>query len=391
MAGRTVMFDCGAHFGFRDARRFPEFGLLSRAGRFTEIIDAVVITHFHTDHLGALPYFTEVCGYQGPILMTYPTFAIAPMMLEDYVKVNADRPGERLPYNEQHVRECLRRVTAVDLHQVVAVAPGLSFTFHYAGHVLGAAMVHMTAGHLTALYTGDFNSSPDRHLGPAEPLLPPGGPSGAALRRPDVLISEATYAATLRDSKRARERDLLSAVVETVSAGGKVLIPTFAMGRAQELLMLITDCWERNGLQVPVYFSSAMASRALVYYQLLLNWTNANVRRTIFGAAGSAVDGGGGGGGGGGQPTVDGRRRSDYRTEGTEGGGGGGGDGRSSGEEVPYDGRFKDDDDDDDDKEQEEYGSADEYEEGSEEGKGGVSGSGGGGGADPDMKGYDKR
>ncbi|GFR48974.1 hypothetical protein Agub_g10990, partial [Astrephomene gubernaculifera] len=175
MAGRTVMFDCGAHFGFRDARRFPEFGLLSRAGRFSDIIDALVITHFHTDHIGALPYFTEICGYRGPILMTYPTFAIAPIMLEDYVKVNADRPGERPPYNEQHIRDCLRRVTAVDLHQAVVVAPGLSFTFHYAGHVLGAAMVHMSAGHLTAVYTGDFNSSPDRHLGPAQLLLPPPG------------------------------------------------------------------------------------------------------------------------------------------------------------------------------------------------------------------------
>ncbi|GFR48973.1 hypothetical protein Agub_g10989, partial [Astrephomene gubernaculifera] len=106
--------------------------------------------------------------------------------------------------------------------------------------------------------------------------------------------------ASLRDPKRARERELLAAVVETVAAGGKVLIPTFAMGRAQELLMLITDCWERHGLKVPIYFSSSMASRALVYYQLLLNWTNANVRRTLFGGAGSAAAGSGSGGGGGG-------------------------------------------------------------------------------------------
>ncbi len=59
MGQRTIMFDCGMHVGFRDGRRFPDFSLLSPAGRYTDLITCVIITHFHLDHCGALPYFTE--------------------------------------------------------------------------------------------------------------------------------------------------------------------------------------------------------------------------------------------------------------------------------------------------------------------------------------------
>ncbi len=99
------------------------------------------------------------CTHTGP-----PVTVLTPALqtdtdtphLETRTQVNAGRPGDRPPYTEQHIRDCLRRVTAVDLHRSVAAGPpGLAFTFHYAGHVLGAAMVHCTAGHLSVLYTGE--------------------------------------------------------------------------------------------------------------------------------------------------------------------------------------------------------------------------------------------
>ena len=89
---------------------------------------------------------------------------------------------------------------------------------------------------------GDYNTSADRHLGAAR----------VDRLHPDVLISESTYATTLRDGRRARERDFLQAVHEAVSRGGKVLVPVFAVGRAQELLLMVEEFWERMGIKVGV-------------------------------------------------------------------------------------------------------------------------------------------
>lgn len=135
----------------------------------------------------------------------------------------------------------------------------------YAGHVLGAAMFYVRVGGESVLYTGDYNMTPDRHLGAASVELS---------LRPDILITESTYATTLRDSKRARERDFLRNIHQCVAAGGKVLIPVFALGRVQELCILVEAYWDRMGLSVPVYFSAGMAETANSYYRVFIDWTN---------------------------------------------------------------------------------------------------------------------
>lgn len=65
IGGKNIMFDCGMHMGYQDERRFPDFSYISKSGNFTQLIDCVIISHFHLDHCGALPYFTEICGYDG--------------------------------------------------------------------------------------------------------------------------------------------------------------------------------------------------------------------------------------------------------------------------------------------------------------------------------------
>mmetsp|Transcript_4763 Transcript_4763/g.9038 ORF Transcript_4763/g.9038 Transcript_4763/m.9038 type:complete len:660 (-) Transcript_4763:272-2251(-) len=272
LGGKRIMFDCGIHMGYTDTRRFPDFRYISRSGRYTQAIDAVIITHFHLDHCGALPYFTEVQGYRGPVFMTYPTKALVPLMLEDFRKVVVDRLGEAEHFSATHIKSCMRKVTAVDLMQTYKVDDELEIRAYYAGHVLGAAMFYAKVGDEvfgpSVLYTGDYNMTPDRHLGAAR----------VERCRPDVLITESTYATTIRDSKRSRERDFLQQVHECITAGGKVLIPVFALGRAQELAILIEEYWERTGLTVPVYFSAGLTSKANVYYKLLVSWTNQVVK-----------------------------------------------------------------------------------------------------------------
>lgn len=81
IGGKNIMLDCGMHMGYNDERRFPDFSYITRAGRLTQHLDCVIISHFHLDHCGALPYFSEMVGYDGPIYMTHPTKAICPILL----------------------------------------------------------------------------------------------------------------------------------------------------------------------------------------------------------------------------------------------------------------------------------------------------------------------
>ncbi|EPB75305.1 metallo-beta-lactamase domain protein [Ancylostoma ceylanicum] len=253
IGGKNVMLDCGMHMGYQDERRFPDFSYIGGGGKLNDYLTCVIVSHFHLDHCGSLPHMSEIVGFDGPIYMTYPTKAIAPVLLEDYRKVQTEFRGDTNFFTSANIKACMKKVIAVNLHETIQVDNELSIRAFYAGHVLGAAMFEIRVGHQSVLYTGDYNMTPDRHLGAARVL--PG-------LRPDCLISESTYATTIRDSKRARERDFLRKVHDRVMAGGKVLIPVFALGRAQELCILLESYWERMDLKVPIYFSQGLAERA---------------------------------------------------------------------------------------------------------------------------------
>lgn len=271
IGGKNIMLDCGMHMGYNDDRRFPDFSYITQNGRLTEFLDCVIISHFHLDHCGALPYMSEMVGYDGPIYMTHPTKAICPILLEDFRKITVDKKGETNFFTSQMIKDCMKKVVPLNLHQTVQVDEELEIKAYYAGHVLGAAMVQIKVGSESVVYTGDYNMTPDRHLGAA----------WIDKCRPDILISESTYATTIRDSKRCRERDFLKKVHETVERGGKVLIPVFALGRAQELCILLETFWERMNLKAPIYFSTGLTEKANHYYKLFITWTNQKIRKTF--------------------------------------------------------------------------------------------------------------
>jgi integrator complex subunit 11 len=145
-------------------------------------------------------------------------------------------------------------------------------TAYYAGHVLGAAMFSVECNGEKLVYTGDFNMTADRHLGSAwiEKL------------KPDVVLTETTYATTIRDSKRSREREFLQQVHKTLDNGGKILIPVFALGRAQELCILLETYWTRTNLKYPIFFSGGLTEKANFYYKLFINWTNEKIKKTFI-------------------------------------------------------------------------------------------------------------
>ncbi|EEC05985.1 integrator complex subunit 11 [Ixodes scapularis] len=271
IGGKNIMLDCGMHMGYNDERRFPDFSYVTQEGPLNDHLDCLIISHFHLDHCGALPYMTEMVGYAGPVYMTHPTKAICPILLEDFRKITVDRKGETNFFTSQMIKDCMKKVVAVNLHQTVQVDDELEIKAYYAGHVLGAAMFHIRVGSQSVVYTGDYNMTPDRHLGAA----------WIDKCRPDLLITESTYATTIRDSKRCRERDFLTKVHDCIDKGGKVLIPVFALGRAQELCILLETYWDRMNLKVPIYFAVGLTEKATNYYKMFITWTNQKIRKTF--------------------------------------------------------------------------------------------------------------
>ena len=271
MAGKTIMFDCGVHMGYDDDRRYPYFSYLGDQKDYTSSIDVVLITHFHLDHCGALPYLTEVKGYSGPVLMSAPARAIIPLMLEDFRKVCVEHKGETNFYTQAMIKESCNKVRTIELHQTLTIGD-INIRAYYAGHVLGAVMFYVECRGHSVVYTGDYNVVGDRHL------------RSAWIERldPHVIISESTYATKFRELKMRREKVFLKKVIQTIDRGGKVLIPVFALGRAQELCILLDTYWQRAQLDCALHFAGTLTEKANQLYKTFINWCNENVQRVFL-------------------------------------------------------------------------------------------------------------
>lgn len=160
--------------------------------RLSQCIDRshfCTLSHFHLDHCGALPFMSEMVGYDGPIYMTHPTKAICPILLEDFRKITVDKKGETNFFTSQMIKDCMKKVVPLNLHQTVQVLnfslssprlplvpidwpislcllccwqvdDELEIKAYYAGHVLGAAMVHIKVGSESVVYTVSVNKPP---------------------------------------------------------------------------------------------------------------------------------------------------------------------------------------------------------------------------------------
>jgi integrator complex subunit 11 len=282
-AGRVVVCDCGLHPGVADAARFPNLPAAFSTGDLTAEIDAVVVTHFHLDHAGALPLLTEAWGYRGPLLMTAPTRDLALVSLEDYGRIPGNAIAGIPPFTPELVRASLARATTMHVHEAVRVpprpgssAPALTVTAVHAGHVVGAVGFVLDVGPRRVFYTGDFNCAPERHLEPAR--FPPG-------LRPDVVISEATNATVNlsgASSETTTDAHVWRAVADVAAAGGKVLVPVSALGRAQEALLALQELRDSGRLSCPVVVAGALVARATRTYRAHVDWCAAAVRERFL-------------------------------------------------------------------------------------------------------------
>ena len=128
---------------------------------------------------------------------------------------------------------------------------------------------------LNIFFTGDYSREPDRHLLSAEP------PDPASTGRIDVLITESTFGISSAPPRSERETGLLKAITNIINRGGKVLMPVFALGRAQELLLILEDYWQRHAelQKIPIYYTGNTARKCMVVYQTYINAMNDNIKR----------------------------------------------------------------------------------------------------------------
>ncbi len=201
--------------------------------------------------------------------MTHPTRAIYKWLLSDYVKITSLSPEDQL-YDEGDLERSYERIQVVDFHQQVDLG-GIKFTAYNAGHVLGAAMFLIEIAGVKILYTGDYSREEDRHLMSAE--KPPNVV-------PDVLICESTYGVQSHEPRHDREARFTRMVHSIVKRGGRCLLPVFALGRAQELLLILDEYWHANPelYSVPIYYASSLAKKCMTVYQTYTNMMNARIR-----------------------------------------------------------------------------------------------------------------
>uniref|UniRef100_A0A2N9HNT7 Metallo-beta-lactamase domain-containing protein n=1 Tax=Fagus sylvatica TaxID=28930 RepID=A0A2N9HNT7_FAGSY len=261
--GKTVMFDCGIHPAYSGMAALPYFDEIDPS-----TVDVLLITHFHVDHSASLPYFLEKTTFKGRVFMTYPTKAIYKLLLTDYVKVSKVSVEDML-YNEQDINRSMDRIEVIDFHQTVEVN-GIRFWCYTAGHVLGAAMFMVDIAGVRVLYTGDYSREEDRHLRAAE----------TPQFSPDVCIIESTYGVQQHQPRNVREKRFTDVIHSTISGGGRVLIPVFALGRAQELLLILDEYWSNHPelKDIPIFYASPLAKRCLTVYETYIHSMNDRIR-----------------------------------------------------------------------------------------------------------------
>ncbi|MBW6518093.1 MAG: beta-CASP ribonuclease aCPSF1 [ANME-2 cluster archaeon] len=266
-----VLIDCGVNVGSDDNGTpylyIPEVTPISQ-------LDAVVLTHAHLDHCGLIPLLYKY-GYEGPVYCTPPTRDLMALLQLDFIDVAA-KEGKTIPYPSTMIRETLKHTITLDYGGVTDIAPDMKLTLHNAGHILGSSVVHFHVGDglYNIAFTGDHKYEKTRLFDPAVNTFP----------RIETIITEATYggARDIQPNRKEAEAQLKRIVQETVARGGTVLIPAFAVGRSQEVMLVLEEAIRLGEIdKVPVYLDG-MIWEATAIHTTYPEYLNSDLRTMIF-------------------------------------------------------------------------------------------------------------
>ncbi len=240
----NVLMDAGISPGAEPGT--PEnFPYLNAPELNLQVLDAVVLSHAHMDHCGMIPYLYKM-GYDGPLYCTKPTRDMMIMLCLDYIGL-AHSEGGDAPYDSSAIKKAVKRTITPDFGEVTDITPDMRLTLKNSGHIIGSALTHLHVGEglHNILYTGDYNYDTTETLRAAD----------TNFQRVETMITESTYGGR-DDEQTPREeanKKFLSKVKQTLSKGGKVIVPVFAVGRSQEVLALLADEMDRSYFDYNVY------------------------------------------------------------------------------------------------------------------------------------------
>lgn len=268
IAGRGILLDSGIRqTASKDP--IPDFRTIQEQGG----VDAVIVSHAHMDHIGTLPIISK--AYPGArIYMTAMTAELTRVLLYDSLKIMRYREDEIPHYSEKDVLAMLGRIHPIGYQTPFPLFDGFTLTFYPAGHIAGAACIYLVTEEGSLFYSGDFSAFSQRTIeGIRIPKL-----------RPDVSIVETTYGNRLHSNRMAEERRLVELVRECAAQQKKILIPVFALGRAQEVLLILRAAIQNQEIPpVPVYVDGMVRDINSMYTRNPIYLKNALGRRILKG------------------------------------------------------------------------------------------------------------
>ena len=267
-----VLIDCGINPGARTpSEAFPR---LDWANISLDELDAIVIGHAHLDHTGFLPVLTKY-GYKGPIYCTEPTLPMMNLIQLDAIKV-AGAQGRTPMYAERDVHQIMRQTIGLSYGTVTDISPDIKLVLANAGHILGSASCHFHIGNgdHNFVYSGDIKYGKSMLLESADTRFP----------RVETLLIESTYGAKedIQPTREEVESAFIKSVNEILKGGGKVLIPIPAVGRAQELMMVIDKYMKSGQLTESPVFMEGMIQEATAIHEAHPEYLERSLKQKIL-------------------------------------------------------------------------------------------------------------
>ena len=265
-----IMLDCGINPG--EPSGLDAYPRLDWLNFNFDDLDAVVIGHAHIDHQGFLPALFKF-GYRGPVYCTEPTLPLMTLLQMDSVKI-AHSNGTYLPYEARDVHEVIKRTITLPYGKPTDISPDITVTLNNAGHIMGSATVHLNvSGAHNILYSGDYKYARTQLLDSAVATYP----------RVETLITESTYgnSSDVMPDQQFVYRNFTDSINKVLTEGGKVLIPVPAVGRAQEIMLVMAkEMSEGRLVECPIYIEG-MISEASAIHMSYAHYLGADVRRSV--------------------------------------------------------------------------------------------------------------